>query len=96
MRKLELLFRNEVTLEDDRKMRLEYKLMESRSTDDGKPYYGIQIVKYLDNDMEMDEEAGISYSRDKVIAIAKTLYKHAVTPITMAEVVDDIISLEEL
>ena len=96
MRKLELLLKNEVTLEDDRLMRLEYKITENHSTDSEKPYYGIQIIKYVDNEMEMDEAIGISYSKDKVKAITKTLFQHAVTPISMIEIIDDLITLEDI
>ncbi|TAH68008.1 MAG: hypothetical protein EWM47_08545 [Anaerolineaceae bacterium] len=94
MRKLELLFQNEVTLEDDRMMRLEYKLTENHSTDNEEPYYGIQIIKYLDDNLEMEEVKGVSYSKDKVKSMAKILFQHVVTPISMVEIIDDLITLE--
>ncbi len=94
MGKMEVLFRNEVTLDDDRMMRLEYKLTENHSIDNEEPYYGIQIVKYLDDNMEMEEISGISYSKDKVKSIIKILFQHIVTPITMVEIIDDLITLE--
>lgn len=94
MKKKDLLFSNEVTLEDDRKMRLEYNITENRTSESNEPYYGIQIVKYLDGKSEMEEIEGISYSRDKVEAITKILFQNVVTPISMIEIVDDLITLE--
>lgn len=95
MRRLELLFKNEVTLEDDRKMRLEYSLMESYSEDNKIPYYGIQITKYLEDDYEMDEVKGVSHSKDKVKDFIRILFQHIVTPISMVEVIDDLLTLED-
>ena len=94
MGKMQLLFSNEVTLDDNRSMRLEYKITENLKADSGEPYYGIQIAKYLGNNVEIDEIKGISYSKDKVEAIIKILYENVVTPISMVEIMDDLITLE--
>ena len=94
MKKMRLLFSNEVTLEDDRIMRLEYNITENKSTDTEEPYYGIQITKYIDGNKEVEEIEGISYSRDKVEAMAKILFQNTVTPISLVEIVDDLITLE--
>ena len=94
MKKMSMLFSNEVTLEDNRIMRLEYNITENRNSDTDEPYYGIQIAKYLDGKKEIEEIEGISYSKDKVEAIAKILYRNTVTPISMVEIVDDLITLE--
>jgi hypothetical protein len=94
MRKKELLFKNEVTLDDDRMMRLEYNLIENRSTNNEEPYYGIQIIKYVDDNLEMDEVSGVSYSMDKVKTITKILFQHVVTPISLVEIIDDLVTLE--
>lgn len=96
MRRLELLFSNEVTLEDDRTMRLEYKLTENQAREKEEPYYGIQIIKYLNGNMEMEEVSGLSYSKDKVKSITKILFQHVVTPISMVEIIDDLITLEAI
>lgn len=94
MRKMELLFMNEVALDNDRMMRLEYMLTENHSTDNGEAYYGIQIVKYLDDGLEVEEIGGISYSKDRVKSIIKILFQHLVTPISMVEIIDDLITLD--
>jgi len=93
MKKMDLLYSNEVTLDDNRTMRLEYNITESRSADNDEPYYGIQITKYIDDSTETEEIQGISYSRDKVEEIAGILFRNIVTPISMVEIVDDIITL---
>jgi len=88
-----LLFSNEVMLEDERKMKLDYSLTEKYSENDQtEPYYGIQIAKHLGDDVETEEIAGISYSRDTVVCIIKKLLRHEVTPISMVEIVDDLIT----
>lgn len=94
MRKKELLFWNELTLEDDRMMRLEYSLTENHSVDNEEPYYGIQIIKYIGDNLETEEVEGVSYSKDKVKSITKILYQYTVTPISMVEIIDDLITLE--
>lgn len=94
MEKIRLLFSNEVTLNDNRSMRLEYNVTENHESDSDKPYYGIQIIKCLDNNLEKEEIRGISYSKDKVESITRILFQNVVTPISMVEIVDDLITLE--
>lgn len=93
MRKLELLFSNEVTLEDQRKMKLDYSLTESCAGESAESYYGIQIRKYLDDVTESDEVNGISYSRDTVISMIRKLFQYEVTPISMAEIIDELVTV---
>ena len=93
MGKMKMLFSNEVTLEDNRKMRLEYNLTENRNFNTEEPYYGIKIIKYLDDNQEIEEVEGISYSKDKTETIAKVLFQQVVTPISMVEIVDQLITL---
>lgn len=94
MGKMKLLFTTEVNLDEDRQMRLEYNLTENLSFDSGEPYYGIRIIKYIGDNLEMEEVKGISFSKERVEAITKTLHQNVVTPITLVEIVDDLITLE--
>lgn len=88
------MFSNELRLEDERSMKLDYCLTERYSeTDQSKPYYGIRITKYLGDAVEHEEVTGISYSKEKVEGILQKLFKHEVTPISMVEIVDDLITL---
>ena len=94
MKRLELLFSNEVILEDCRKMKLDYNLTENYPEEESsEPYYGIQITKYLDDTVEVDEVGGISYSKDSVISILKKLFQYEVTPISMVEIIDELITV---
>jgi hypothetical protein len=94
MIKRKLLYSKEVTLDDDKKIRLEYNMTESLDSGNEKPYYGIQIIKNLEDNFEMDEVRGISFSREKVEKVAKILFENIVTPISIVEIVDDLITLE--
>lgn len=93
MKQLQLLFSNEVMLEDARVMKLDYSLMEKNSEEDQKTlYYGVKITKYLDDSIESDEIDGISASKDSVVSIIKKLCQFEVTPISMVEIVDDLVT----
>lgn len=94
MEEMKLLYSDEVILEDDRIMKLEYNLMESFN-EQMEPYYGIRITKYLEDATESEEIRGISDSRSKVISMIYKLFTNQVTPISMVEIVDDLITLEE-
>lgn len=93
---MKMLFSNEVTLDDNRRMRLEYNLTENRESDNTEPYFGIQIIKIVDDELEKEEIRGISYSKDKVELMTRILYQNVVTPISMIEIVDDLITLEDI
>jgi hypothetical protein len=95
MKQSQLLFSNEVVLEDERVMKLDYSLTEKVSeTDQDSPYYGVRITKCLDDVVESDEVTGISTSKDTMVSFIKTLFQFEVTPITMVEVLDDLITQE--
>jgi hypothetical protein len=89
----EVLFTNEVELEDERVMKLDYCLTERISKSDQAPYYGVSITKVLDNLTESDEISGISTSKECVISIIKKLCQFEVTPVSMVEVVDELVTL---
>lgn len=93
MKKLKVLFSNEVALEDDRKMRLDYLLTEDYMQSDVKdPYYGIRITKYLDDFEESEEVSGISCSKKTVLSMIKKFSINVVTPIHLVELVDDLVT----
>lgn len=89
----QVLFSNEVMLEDARVMKLDYYLTEKNSeTEAETPYYGVRITKYLDDLVESDEICGISTSRDSVVSIIRKLCQFEVSPISMVEIVDDMVT----
>ncbi len=95
MKQVQLLFSNRVTLEDMRSMQLDYCLTESVLAEDKMtPFYGIKVSKYLGDVVETDEVAGISTSRDIVEKILRKLFQFEVTPISMVEVVDELVTKE--
>jgi hypothetical protein len=95
MKQVQLLFSNRVTLEDSRSMQLDYCLLENVSDEDKlTPYYGVRISKYLGGTVETDEVAGISTSRESVESILQKLFQFEVTPISMAEIVDELVTIE--
>lgn len=96
MKEAKVLFSNDVLLEDASVMRLDYSLTEKISENDQNPYYGVRVTKRLNDQVETDEVAGISSSRDKVIAILKKLSQYEVTPISLVEILDDLETQEEL
>lgn len=93
MKKENLYFRNEVLLLDGRKMRLDYSMTECQDeADRSKPYYGIKITKYLEGDTETDEVCGVSYSKNIVSDMLRKMYDNKVTPISLVEILDDMIT----
>ncbi len=93
MKKLQLLFSKEVMLEDERVMKLDYSLTERiMGMEQDTPYYGVEITKFLDNLAESDEITGISTSKEDVITILKKLCQFEVTPISMVEAVDELVT----
>ncbi len=86
------LFSKEVVLEDKRLMKLDYSLTERlMETEENTPYYGVKITKYVEDQIETDEISGISTSREEVVSILNKLYQFDVTPISMAEIVDELV-----
>lgn len=94
MKQLQVLFSNEVSLEDDRKMRLDYFLTEDvMQSEVEEPYYGIRITKYLDDLEESEEVSGISCSKETVLSMIKKFSVNVVTPIHLIDIVDDLVTL---
>lgn len=94
MKELQLLFSNEVMLEDEKVMKLDYILTENVSEMEPKTtYYGIRVTKKLDNMIESEEETGISNCRDTVISIIRKLCQFEVTPISMINIVDELVTI---
>lgn len=95
MKQVQLLYSNRVTLEDARSMQLDYCLLENLSDEDkGTPYYGIRVSKYLGNTVETDEVEGVSTSKECVVTILRKLFQFEVTPISIAEAVDELVTMD--
>jgi len=96
MKEAKVLFSNYVLLENEKVMKLDYSLIESISETDKSPYYGVRVTKYLDGQIETDEVAGLSASREKVVGILKKLCEYEVTPISLVEILDCIQTMEDM
>ncbi|HHT98232.1 MAG TPA: hypothetical protein GXZ90_10120 [Clostridiales bacterium] len=59
-------------------------------------YYGIEIEQESANRFDIDRIEGISYSKDEAIDIIYTLFEYDVTPISMVEIIDDIVTQKSL
>lgn len=96
MKQAKLLFSSKVKLEDEREMALDYYLTEMISeVDMGTPYFGVGITKKSGAVTETDEISGVSASKETAISILEKLYRNQVTPISLAEIVDDLVTLAE-
>lgn len=92
MESLDLLFSKQICLEESRSMILKYFLMEKIKESNLLPLYGIQISKYDGDMMETDNVSGISHSKERVVSMIRKLFQYDVTPISMVEIIDDIVT----
>ncbi|BCN30039.1 DUF6514 family protein [Anaeromicropila herbilytica] len=83
-----------IELEDMRMMSLEYYLLEHVSEENKeKALYGVKITKKIDDYMESEEVDAISYSKEFVEQMIKQLMDNDVTPISMIEIIDEMITV---
>lgn len=90
-----LQFSDIVTLEDNTEMTLNYYLLHRIGTNMEGTVYGIQIVKKHMDYTESETVDGISYSEEFTIELIKILHTNLVTPCTMVEILDDLITIQE-
>lgn len=93
MKQIFLEGKKTVQLEDNRVMDLAYYLLEN-PREDNTVLYGIKITKTIDEYTESEEVDAISYSKEFVQQIIQTLMKNEVTPISMIEIIDEIITMK--
>jgi hypothetical protein len=96
MKQAKLLFSSQVKLEDEREMALDYFITEMISEADMvTPFFGVGITKKSGMISETDEICGVSASKETAIWILEKLYRNQVTPMSLAEVVDELVTLSE-
>ncbi len=96
MKQVKLLFSSKVKLEDEREMALDYFLTEMISEADRvTPYFGVGIIKQSGAITETEEICGVSASKETAIGILEKLYRYQVTPMSLAEAVDELVTLAE-
>lgn len=57
-----------------------------------KPIYGISVVKRDGINVEEENSGGVSHSQDVVKDMLHTLAKGSITPMSMIEIVDDLVT----
>lgn len=98
MKGFTLIGEREVKLENQMGMVLKYYLVEEPSKEDGekestKFLYGIKIEKQFGGTVESEEVEALSYSKEVVLQLIHTLIECTVTPMTLVEVVDELVTL---
>ncbi len=97
MKQVQLLFSSKVKLEDDQELALDYFLTEIISeVDRVTPYFGVGVTKQSGATSETDEVCGVSASKETAMWILEKLYRNQVTPISLVEIVDELVSMAEV
>lgn len=97
MKRFDLIGERNVELEDQREMVLNYYLIEelSKANGDMNYLYGIKIEKQFGGIVESEEVEALLYSKEVVLQLINTLMECTVTPMTLVEVVDELITLRQ-
>lgn len=96
MRHVNLIGEKQVLVDDVKMMILSYYLIEESSKvkdEQVNNLYGIRIQKQFGGIVESEEVEALSYSKEVVLQLIETLMEFTVTPMTLVEVVDDLITL---
>lgn len=98
MKRFNLIGERDVKLENHMGMVLKYYLVEEASKereelDCSNFLYGIKIEKQFGGIVESEEVEALSYSKEVVLQLIHTLIECTVTPMTLVEVVDELITL---
>jgi uncharacterized protein (DUF2267 family) len=98
MKRFSLIGERNVKLENQMEMVLKYYLVEGPSKEQGDMdrsifLYGIKIEKQFGRIVESEEVEALSYSKEVVLQLIQKLIECTVTPITLVEVVDELITL---
>lgn len=99
MERVDLIGEKLVTLENQSDMTLQYYMVEE-STLEGKAsgeseyMYGIRVDKQYEGIVESEEVRALTYSKSLAHEFVRTLMLHTVTPITLVETVDDLMTIK--
>lgn len=78
--------------DDTKELKLEYYLVEEKRSGWEDSAYGIKIIQHEDFNIKSEYSEPISYCKDIVEKILKILWVNTVTPTSMLEIVDDLVS----
>ena len=71
---------------------LNYYLTEKQSSEKEETVYGIKVTKQSEEGNEEDVVDNISYNKEEVLELLNLLSSNEVTPVCMAEILDDLMT----
>lgn len=92
MREQRLISTKQVNTECGEVLHLEYYLTSKDSVEEEGKVYGISIENHHGDRVETDVVENISYKEEQVLEFVHILSENTVTPICMAEILDDIMT----
>lgn len=92
MREQRLIETKQVSTECGEELQLEYYLTSKDSVEEEGKVYGICIKNHRMDRIETDVVENISYKEEQVLEFVHILSENTVTPICMAEILDDLIT----
>ena len=94
MNKVVLVESTKAKTEDGLELILAYYITEEICKMTKRYMYGIKVVCDKNGILESDSTGSISYSREDVIKMCRILVNQQVTPISLVEIVDELITLK--
>lgn len=81
-----------IVQDNNKELQLEYYLVEENRKDWEDSAYGIKIIQHGDLSTDSEYTEPISYSKEIVEKMVRVLWVNTVTPTSMLEIVDDLVS----
>lgn len=93
MKELRLQKEQVLQLENNKGVKLEYYLtIEDSADEEWGSIYGIQVIKKDGDFVEEEATGGITYSKELALEILNKLFLFQVTPISVIEIVDELLT----
>lgn len=92
MRVLSFMGKKRIELESGNWMELEYYLSEEDELETSGTHYGMSVVEMKDELTITESIRAVSQSKEVVADMLKDLITHTVTPISLVEIVDEMVT----
>lgn len=92
MRVLSFMGKKRIELESGNWMELEYYLSEEDELETNETHYGMSVVEMKDELTITESIRAVSQSKEVVADMLKDLITHTVTPISLVEIVDEMVT----
>lgn len=79
--------------EDQRSFKLNYFLTQKQSVEEDQVIYGVAVTKEGEGILEEEVVDNLSYQREDVESMLSILANNLVTPISMVEILDDLVTV---